>query len=159
MSGGNTMVKTKISISLDKDMVDTIKRENPSFNLSGFCNDCLALYLKINSNEFKLEHINDRIKELNLQRELILKHQIDSEYHERNLVEEKNKLWSSLYSQFLYQGECSWDTMKQAITLLGQSENTLIGMMETLKDTDVKIDKSKAYNDWEYVLDLFEDVD
>lgn len=148
----------KISISIDKELVDFIKKNDPSFNLSGFCNDCLKLYIDNNKEEFELSKITKTIQKLNLQRELIIKNKLDEKYKERDLIEEQNKVWSELYSRFLYNNDYDWELMKKAIDVLGQSEDTLIGMMETLKDTSADFDKYKAYNDWMYVFDLFEDV-
>ena len=48
--------------------------------------------------------------------------------------------------------------MKKAIEILGHSEETLVGMMDALKN-NTGFDKHRTYTDWSYTLDLFEDVE
>ena len=50
--------------------------------------------------------------------------------------------------------------MKKCIEILGQSEEVLKSMMETLKYEDSnEFDKIRVLTDWEYTVSLFEDVD
>lgn len=150
------MSKKNYTFSLDEGLMNKAKEKID--NISGFFNECLEIYLHSNSDEFELEKISEDIRKLNLKRDLIVKMQLDDKYKDRDLVEEQNNAWSRIYNPYLASETYEWEDMKKAIELLGYSEETLVGMMDALKN-NTGFDKHRTYNDWDYALNLFEDLE
>ena len=151
------MTKQPIKLSVDEEILKIAKSEIP--NLSSFFQDCLELYLNINTEEFELQKLTKVISEANFKRELLLKSHLDKKYEEKDLKQQQNHYWSMLYGAYLHNNN-DWDLMKKCIEILGQSEEVLISMMETLKYEDSnEFDKIRTLTDWEYTVSLFEDVE
>lgn len=151
------MTKQPIKLSVDEEILKVAKSEIP--NLSSFFQECLEMYLNVNTEEFELQKLTKIISDANFKRELLLKSHLDKKYEEKDLKQQQNHYWSMLYGAYLH-NNYDWDLMKKCIEILGQSEEVLKSMMETLKYEDSNdFDKIRVLTDWEYTVSLFEDVD
>lgn len=151
------MTKQPIKLSVDEEILKIAKSEIP--NLSSFFQECLEMYLNVNTEEFELQKLTKIISDANFKRELLLKSHLDKKYEEKDLKQQQNHYWSMLYGAYLH-NNYDWDLMKKCIEILGQSEEVLKSMMETLKYEDSNdFDKIRVLTDWEYTVSLFEDVD
>lgn len=152
------MTKQAIKLSIDEEILKIAKREIP--NLSSFFQQCLELYINTNHEEFELQKLSRTISEANFKRELLFKSQLDKKYEEQDLIAEQNHYWTMLYGSYLHNNSTEWELMKKCIEILGQSEEVLISMMDTLKYEDsAEFDKLRTLTDWRYTVGLFEDVE
>lgn len=152
------MAKSKLHLSIDSDKIARAKQHIP--NLSIFFEECLDIYLESNIDEIELARINRTIMKANFERELYMKSRMDKKYIEKDKTQRKNKVWGQLYNSYSQTKEYDWELMKEAIELLEQSEEVLVGMMDTLiYDNSNSFDKLKTLKDWDYTVSLFDDVE
>ena len=86
------MTKQPIKLSVDEEILKIAKSEIP--NLSSFFQECLEMYLNVNTEEFELQKLTKIISDANFKRELLLKSHLDKKYEEKDLKQQQNHYWS-----------------------------------------------------------------